>query len=249
MAVVSRQHTTRMILSLRDGDETAADRLMPIVSDQLRAMAGDYFRRQPAGLTLQPTALVHEAFLKLADTDRLEIRDRAHFVAVAARAMRQVLVDQARHRGRVKRGAGWERVTLDQPVPDTPFDRVDVLALDDALDRLELLEARQARVVELRFFGGMSVGEAADILGVSPRTERQLRATVTIRRSVMAEHPRLAMSLCRLGEVLVALDRVAEAEALYDEAAAIDGAGPASLESLRAALDDAIELGSEGARR
>lgn len=134
-------------------------------------MAEACFRHQPASHTLQPTALVHEAFLKLVDRDAVEYADRGHFLAVAATAMRQILIDHARTRGAAKRGGDRRRVALeDAPVNGAGADQLDLLALDEALTRLAALDGRQARVVELRFFGGLSVKETGEALGVSPRT-------------------------------------------------------------------------------
>lgn len=137
------------------------------VYGELRAIAGACLRDQPAGHTLQPTALVNEAWLRLADRP---FSDRRHFVAVAARAMRQILVDHARRRGAMKRRGDRERLTVCDPAaPDGPAP-LDVVALDAALHALAAIDDRQARVVELRFFGGLNVEETADAIGVSPRT-------------------------------------------------------------------------------
>ena len=136
--------------------------------DQLRRIAGDYLRRERVDHTLQPTALVHEAFLKIAD--RSEWNDATHFRAVAARAMRQILIDHARHRGREKRGGDRQRVMLTATVAlemPRPFD---VIALDEALNELEQEDARKARVVEMRFFGGLSAKETAAVLGIAAKT-------------------------------------------------------------------------------
>jgi RNA polymerase sigma factor (TIGR02999 family) len=157
-----------LLVRLRDGDDQAAAELFPRVYKQLRALAGAYLRGR-AGHTLSPTALVHEAFLKLvkhADG----YRDHAHFVAVAATAMRQILVNHARDAVAQKRGGkGRERVTL-SGLADDEQDAVDALAMDDLLRELETLDARQARLVELRVFGGLTEEEIAAVLGVSTRT-------------------------------------------------------------------------------
>lgn len=140
------------------------------VYDQLHRLAEGYFRRQPQGHTLQPTALIHEAYLKLAGQPGGRWKDRTHFLAVAATAMRQILVDHARSRLAGRRGGGRQRITLDEAVlPSTDRD-VDLLALDEALERLARLDERKARVIELRFFAGLSVEETAAALGVSPIT-------------------------------------------------------------------------------
>ncbi len=152
--------------------EPAAE-LLPLHYDELKRLAAGYMRRERGDHTLQPTALVHEAYLKLADRTAPGWKSRSHFVAGCALAMRRVLVDHARARGRAKRGADWHRVTLAE-IPDSPLARQltfeEVLHLNDALDRLVELDARQARVVELRFFGGLSVAEVAEVLDVSRRT-------------------------------------------------------------------------------
>lgn len=162
---------TAALVDARRGDSSAADRLFPAVYDQLRALAGSYFRHQRPDQTLQATALVHEAFVKLIDQTSIEFNDRVHFMATASRAMRQVLVDHARSRAAAKRGGKWQRVALEGvPTDGQAPHRLDVIALDDALGELAELDQRQARVVELRFFGGLSVEETAAALGVSPRT-------------------------------------------------------------------------------
>ncbi len=162
-------HVTQILNDLSGGDQQAADRLLPLVYDELRALAGSFFARQTPGHTLQPTALVHEAYMKLADSD-LEWASRAHFFAVAAKAMRQVLMNHARDKVAAKRGGGWQRITLDAAVTPMATREIDILALDEALDRLNALSERQARVIELRFFGGLTIAEAAHILGVGTTT-------------------------------------------------------------------------------
>lgn len=164
---------TRDLADLTRGDEAAAARLTPVVYDELRRMAAAYLRQERPDHTLQPTALVHEAFLKLVDQTRAEMNDRSHFCAVAAQAMRRILIDHARRVRAAKRSADGPRVTLaevgDAAEVDTTLD-VDLLRLDEALSRLSELNERQARVVELRYFGGLTVEQAASVLGVSPRT-------------------------------------------------------------------------------
>ena len=155
------------------GDEGAAGRLLELVYEQLRALAASYLRGERAGHTLQPTALVHEAFLRLQAGSPVRYQNHTHFFAVAARAMRQVLVDHARRRAAAKRGGDPERVTLDDGLQlggDAESRVIDVLALDEALERLGKLDERQARVVELRFFGGLTIDEAARVLEVSTDT-------------------------------------------------------------------------------
>jgi RNA polymerase sigma factor (TIGR02999 family) len=161
---------TRLLVAWRDGQPGALDRLIPLVYDELRRQARRQLRRERVGHTLQPTALVHEAFLRLAGQSQAQWQNRRQFFAVASRVMRRVLVDQARARAASKRGDGLTRVALDDAVATGASPDVDVLALDQALDRLEQLDPRQARVVELRYFGGMSAAEAADAVGLSLAT-------------------------------------------------------------------------------
>jgi RNA polymerase sigma factor (TIGR02999 family) len=133
-------------------------------------MAEQFFRREPPGQTIQPTALVHEAYLKLIDQRCVDWQGQAHFLAVASQAMRRILLDRARHRGADKRGGGWKRVTLnDKLIPGLQRDD-DLAALDEALVKLAQLDPRQAQMVELRFFGGLSVEETAKVLGISKRS-------------------------------------------------------------------------------
>lgn len=144
--------------------------LADAVYAELRALAAHYLQQERVGHTLQPTALVHEAYLRLAEQTRAKWQSKAHFVAVAAEIMRRVLVDHARAAGALKRGGPNRRVTLDTSAIDSERPEIDLLALDDALKRLAALEERHARVVELRFFGGLSVPQTAEILGVSTRS-------------------------------------------------------------------------------
>lgn len=164
---------TRLLERINEGDGAAADQLLPLVYDQLRAIAGSYFAGQKPGHTLQPTALVHEAYLRLAGQAGVQWTGRAHFLAVAARAMRQILINHARSKGAAKRGGGWGKITLDESVvpagPGQPAE-IDLLALDEALGRLEHLSERQCRIIELRFFSGLTIEETAHVLGVSTTT-------------------------------------------------------------------------------
>jgi RNA polymerase sigma-70 factor (ECF subfamily) len=170
MSEAAAEQTTRLLNALTAGDREAADQLMPLVYDQLRKIAGEYFRREPPGHTLQPTALVHEAYVKLVDQRHVHWRGRTHFLAVGAQLMRRILVDHARSKGRAKRGGGRLRITLDEAVAVSRGSDEDVLAVHEALEKLAKLDPRQARIVELRFFGGLTVQEVADALGVSKRT-------------------------------------------------------------------------------
>ena len=160
----------RLLARAAAGDERAMADLMPLVYDELRRIAGRYMRRERPGQTIQATALVHEAYLRLLKDRAKDWHTRAHFVGIAANAMRQILVERARARHAAKRGGGGERVTIDEGSVAGPSAPVDVEALDEALERLAALDARQARIVELRFFGGLTVEEAADVVGISPAT-------------------------------------------------------------------------------
>lgn len=166
----AQSRVTQLLANLKDGDRAAANELMPLVYDEFRALAERQLRKERAGHTLQPTALVNEAYLRLIDQTRVDWHGRTHFFAVGAQAIRRILVDHARHHKRQKRGGGAARVALDEGVARAPQADEDVLALHEALERLAKLDARQAQIVEMRFFGGMSVEEVADVLGVSKRT-------------------------------------------------------------------------------
>jgi RNA polymerase sigma factor (TIGR02999 family) len=156
-----------------EGDRASAEELFPIVYDELRRLAKSYMSRETPGQTLQPTALVHDAYLKLVDQTRADWRGKTHFFAVGARVMRRLLVDHAREKGALKRGAGWRRVTLSE-TPDAlvgeTLDAEQVLDLNAALEQLAELDEREARVVTLRFFGGLTMEQVAEVLGVSLRT-------------------------------------------------------------------------------
>jgi RNA polymerase sigma factor (TIGR02999 family) len=168
---VAGSEITKLLIGLKDGDKaSAAAKLMPLVYDEFRALAARHLRRERADHTLQPTALVHEAYLRLIDQTRVDWQGRTHFFAVGAQAIRRILVDHARQRKRQKRGGAAGRVVLDESVALAPQRAEEILALDEALEKLGQLDSRQAQVVEMRFFAGMSVDEVAEVLGVSKRT-------------------------------------------------------------------------------
>jgi RNA polymerase sigma factor (TIGR02999 family) len=169
-AMDSVAETTRLLQAMSAHDAGAAARLFPVVYEELRKLAHGYFRRQNPQQTLQPTALVHEAFLRLADQTSVSWQGRAHFLAVAAQAMRQILIDHARARGRIKRGGQMCRVTTDPAVTPVTDAAPELLDLDEALRRLTTLDERQGKIVELRFFGGLTVEEVAHVLGWSKST-------------------------------------------------------------------------------
>jgi RNA polymerase sigma factor (TIGR02999 family) len=162
---------TRILAQLGAGDTSALDRLLPLVYDELRVIAASQLRREASGHTLDPTALVHEAFLRLVD-QREGFRNRGHFFGVAAQAMRRILVDYARRRRAQKRDGGI-RVTLTDAIGPETGAADQVIAVDDALARLEAMDPRLARVVELRFFAGLSVEETAAALDISPATVKR----------------------------------------------------------------------------
>ena len=161
---------TELLLEWEAGDAEALDRLLPLVYDDLHRRAASSFRRERPGHTLQPTALVNEVFLRLVDQRRVEWKSRAHFFGVAAQAMRRVLVDHARRRSAAKRGDDAVVLSFDEELVPGLAPDLDLLALDQALDALAELDRRQSRIVELRFFGGLTIDETAAALGVSPAT-------------------------------------------------------------------------------
>lgn len=161
---------TRLLNEWARGDTDAPDRIFTSLYDELRRIASHHLLGQPQELALQPTLLVHEAYIRLVDEQRLECEGRVHFLSIAARVIRRVLVDQARRARAQKRGGGWERTYLEGVPALVSASRVELLALDELLDELRTLDERQSRVVELRFFGGLGVGETAAVLDVSPRT-------------------------------------------------------------------------------
>ena len=166
----TRDTVTRLLHAARDGDASAFDRLMPLVYDELKKMAGRELQHEQVAQVPDATALVHELYLKLVDQADLDWHGRAHFFTIAARAMRQILVDYARRRRAKKRGGDWERITLADHLLSDESKQDDLLALDAALDRLDTISERMCRVVEYRFFGGMTEKEIAEVLEVSPRT-------------------------------------------------------------------------------
>ncbi len=161
---------TELLIDWGKGDRSALDRLMPLVYAELHNVARRQLGYEQAGHTLQPTALVHETYLRLVDQERTEWRNRAQFFAIAAQMIRRILVDHARRRRAAKRGGEAERLEFDTPAAAPGLDTVDVLALDAALDALADLDAQQARVIEMRFYTGLSIEETAAALGISPAT-------------------------------------------------------------------------------
>lgn len=168
-----RATVTQLLQEVGAGRRDAMDRLVPVVYGELRNIAQGHLRREQKGHTLSPTALVHEAYLKLIEIDQVAWQDRAHFFAVAARQMRRILIDHARNRGRAKRGGDAVKVPLAEAADMPALDTEGLLMLDDALSRLEALNERQCRVVECRCFVGLSVVETAEALGTSPTTVKR----------------------------------------------------------------------------
>ena len=169
MTTSSHEEVTDLLRAWSEGDATALERLMPVVYAQLRRMANRHLAREGGGRTIQTTALVHEAYLRLVDQERVRWKDRGHFFAIAAQLMRRILVDHARKRRNTKRGGNVTRLPLEAAATVSAERAVEVVALDDALKSLSEIDERKGQVVELRFFGGLSIEETT-ILGVSPGT-------------------------------------------------------------------------------
>lgn len=164
---------TALLVEMREGEHEALDRLFPLVYEQLRRIARSQLRKLRPGQTLNTTGLVHDAYVKLVNQGQARWQDRAHFFAVSALAMRQILVNYAQRKGAQKRGGGWQRIDFDEALK-APEERADVLlTLDEALTRLSALDERLGRVVEYRFFGGMTEKEISHVLGVTERTVRR----------------------------------------------------------------------------
>ena len=164
---------TQLLIAWSSGDREALDRLIPLVYDELHALAEHYMRRESPGHTLQPTALVHEAYLELVDQNRAQWRDRAHFFGVAAQLMRRITMQHARRLHTAKRGGAVPKVSLDETLVLSAERAAELIELDDALDSLAVLDPRQNRIVELRFFAGLNVEETAEVLDVSSATVKR----------------------------------------------------------------------------
>jgi RNA polymerase sigma factor (TIGR02999 family) len=173
MSTPAPQDVTKLLLAWSDGDEAALAQLVPLVHAELRRQARRYLRGERAGHTLQTTALVHEAYLRLIDARQVRWQNRAHFFAVSARLLRRVLVDHARARNYRKHGGGARHVSFDEALAVGQERHGDLVALDEALQDFAAIDARKCQVVELRFFGGLSVDETAEVLHVSPETVRR----------------------------------------------------------------------------
>jgi RNA polymerase sigma factor (TIGR02999 family) len=182
----SAREVTQLLTEWRNGDQAALEKLMPIVYDELRRIAHRYMRRERPGHTLQTTALVNEAYLRLVGRREIEFQNRAHFFAAAAQVMRRLLVDYARGRKYAKRGGDRIQVTLDEAVGSSKGQPAEVLALHEALEKLATVDRRKSQLVELRYFGGMSVEETAEVLGVSGITVKRewLKAKAWLYREI-----------------------------------------------------------------
>lgn len=177
MTRAAPEEVSQLLKEWSDGDEAALDKVMPIVYQELRRLAHHYMRRERPGHTLQTTALVNEAYMRLADYKKMRWQSRAHFFAVAAQVMRRILVEQARSKNFAKRGGGAQKISLDETAVISPGRSTEVIAVDDALTELESWDPRKGKIVELRFFGGLSIEETAEVLKVSPTTvQREWRS-------------------------------------------------------------------------
>jgi len=182
---------TQLLINWRDGDKAALDQLMPLVYEELRRLARGFMGRERNNHTLQTSALINEAFLKLVDQDETNWQNRAHFFAVAAQIMRHILVDHARSYGYEKRGAGAQRVGLDDANVFGEERAGELVALDEALTELATVDPRKSRLVELRFFGGLNIDETAEVMELSPTTvQREWRAAKAwLQRFIKGENP------------------------------------------------------------
>jgi RNA polymerase sigma-70 factor (ECF subfamily) len=188
--VSERGGVTALLRAWAGGRPDAADRLVPLIYQQLRHRAAAHLRRERRGHTLQPTALVHETYLRLADQRHVDWKNRAQFFGLASEMMRRVLVDHARRRKMHKRSGQWLRIPLGDALASAPAQDLDVLALDELLVRLAAFDARKSRVVELRYFGGLTLEEIAGVLDIAPRTiEREWRAARAWLHSQLADAP------------------------------------------------------------
>jgi RNA polymerase sigma factor (TIGR02999 family) len=183
---------TQLLIDWRNGDKAALDQLMPLVYDELRRLARRFMGKERRDHTLQTSALINEAYLRLVDKETTNWQNRAHFFAVAAQVMRHILIDHARSLQYEKRGAGAQKLPLDEAAVFTEERAAELVALDDALTSLALLDPRKSRIVELRFFGGLSIEEAAEVLDLSPTTvQREWRAAKAwLQRFIEGKNPK-----------------------------------------------------------
>jgi RNA polymerase sigma factor (TIGR02999 family) len=167
------QEITQLLIKLSNGQRAAVDDLLPLIYDELRSLASNYLRRERVSHTLQPTALVHEAYLKLVDVNQVTWQNRAHFFGVAANLMRRILIDYARQHKADKRGGEFQKLALDENIDKAAEQSTELVALDDALETLSKIDPVKSRIVELRYFGGLTVEETAEVMGIS---------TITVKR-------------------------------------------------------------------
>jgi len=178
---MSDKPITQILTELKKGEANALDELLPLVYGELRRLASSHLKRERGDHTLQSTALVHEAYIRLVGQKSVEWENRAHFFGVSARLMREILIEHARARGRQKRGGEYKTlIALDDAVSFSREKQLDVVALDESLAKLEALDARQARIVEMKFFGGMTVEEIAEVVGISPATVKREWSTAKL---------------------------------------------------------------------
>jgi RNA polymerase sigma factor (TIGR02999 family) len=173
----SSQELTQLLVAWSDGDQAALEKLLPLVNAELRRLASRYMRRETPGHTLQTSALVNEAYLRLIDQRHVRWQNRAHFFGIAAQLMRRILIDHARKAHYAKRGGGAVQVSLDEAAAVAEARAAELLAVDEALEKLTAMDARKGRLVELRFFGGLTEEETAEVMGISvPTVQREWRA-------------------------------------------------------------------------
>jgi len=189
MTSFSTEEVTQLLLDSSAGDKEALDRLMPVVYQELRRLAHHYMRHERAGHTLQTTALVNEVYLRLIDYRKMDLHNRTHFFAMAAQVMRRVLIDHARSRNVAKRGGRADKISLDEAAIVSEERSAELIAVDDALMELEAWDARKSKIVALRFFGGLSIEETAEVLEISPTTvQREWRsAKAWLYRAIVQE--------------------------------------------------------------
>ncbi|MGH9839330.1 MAG: sigma-70 family RNA polymerase sigma factor [Blastocatellia bacterium] len=186
--IPASQDVTQLLVDWSNGDQAALDKLLPLVNDELRQLARRYMRREGPGHTLQTSALVNEAYLRLIDQKHVQWRNRAHFFGIAAQLMRRILIDHARKAQYAKRGGGAVRVSLDEAAAVTEARAAELLAVDEALEKLAAMDARKGRIVELRFFGGLTEQETAEVLGISsPTVQREWRAAKAWLRRMLTD--------------------------------------------------------------
>lgn len=184
----SPPNVTQLLVNWNNGDSSALNQLLPLVNDELRRLARNYLRRESPGHTLQPTALVNEAYLRLIDQHHVQWQNRAHFFGIAAQLMRRILVDHARRHAYAKRGGGALQVSFDEGMAVTEAKAAELLAVNEALEKLTALDARKGRIVELRFFGGLNLDETAEVLHISsPTVQREWRAAKAWLHRILTE--------------------------------------------------------------